>query len=208
MKSIPTPVIRLWMPAIFFAGLYLFLRGLSPWYWVICIPVLPLLGFMNTLAEIRREDKQIRIRQWWGSIAVDESEIVEISPSALQGISRLRVRHPMPPWGIIYFVADWSDIGDLHDPDIAIRAEQSVNRRSRVADVASAALLGTSGFVLGRMIAGDFHNLMIAGTRLSVLAMTISIILAALFVFSRKRHGTLANILLFVATLTAALIRV
>jgi hypothetical protein len=207
MKGVPAAVITLWMPALCSTGLFLFLNGLEPQYWVICIAVLPVLGFMNTLAEVRRQGKQIRIRRWWGSISVDESDIVDISRSVLQGIGRLRVRRFMPPWGVIYFVADWSNVEVLHDSITVRQVDPPVDLRSRVADLFAAVLIAASGFALGRMLISDFHKFSIARLSSSILALTISALLAVLFIFSRKRHGTLAAVLLFVATLIAALVR-
>ena len=208
MKGVPVPVITLWMPALFFAGLYLFLNGLPPQYWVIGIPVLALLGFMNTLAEIHSEDKQIRIRRWWGSVCVNKSEIVDISPSVLQGIGRLRVRRFMPPWGIIYFVADWSSVEVAHTSVAVRHAIPAVNPRERVLNLVGSVLLGASGFVLGRMLNDDFHKLSIENPSVSILALTTSAALMVFFALVRKRRGTLANMLLFVAMLIAALVRV
>lgn len=168
MRRVPPAVITLWIPALCSAGLFLFLNGLEPQYWVICIAGLPLLGFMNTLAEVRRHGKQIRIRRWWGSISVDESDIVDISRSVLQGIGRLRVRRCVPPWGVVYFVADWSNVEVLHDSVTVRQADPPVNFRSRAADLFAAVLLAASGFVLGRMLIGDFHKFSIARASSSI----------------------------------------
>lgn len=66
MKRIPRTVITLWMPVLFLVELCLFLNGL-PWqYSAICILILPLLAYMNTLADIHHSDGRVRIRRWWG----------------------------------------------------------------------------------------------------------------------------------------------
>src|SRR5690348_9372966 len=115
MRNIPPSVITLWIPIIFAVELFLFLNGPHPQYWFIGVPALTLLGFMNTLAEVHRAGKQVRIQRWWGAIHVDKDEIIEISPSWLEGITRLRVRRFLPPWGVVYFVTDWSSNELLSD---------------------------------------------------------------------------------------------
>jgi hypothetical protein len=206
MKGVPAAVITIWMPALFFAGLCLLLRGLQPRFWFICIPVIPLLGFMNTLAEIRSKEKQVRIKRWWGSICISESEILEISQSRLEGILRLRIRRFVPPWGVVYFVADWSNIETLRAGIAGRHSTPSDHPRERVSNLISSVLLGISGFVLGRALTEDFHKFSIENRATSILILATSVGFAGLFAFARKRAPTLANLLLFAAMFIVALL--
>ncbi len=99
MKSIPPPVLTLWMPALLAVGLFLFLSGLPPEYWVVWIPLLPVLGFMSTLAEIHYVDGRVCIKRWWGSTSVSTADVEQVGSSVLEGIGCLRVRRPVLPWG-------------------------------------------------------------------------------------------------------------
>ncbi len=206
MKTVSSAVLTLWMPVLFLAGLCLFLNGLPLPYWLICVPILPLLAYMNTLAEVHSCDGQICVRRWWGSVYFRESEVLEISPAMLGGIGRLRLRRFTPPWGVIYFVADWSNVATPQTA-AAPSSDESVTPGWHIPDVIASILMGTSGFVLGRALSGDLLKPLIGRGTLSILAAAISLGLAALFAVSRRRRPTLANTLLFLATLLAALIR-
>src|SRR5579884_2384520 len=208
MKGVPAAVITLWMPVLISAGLFIFLKGLEPQYWLIWIAILPLLVFLNTLAEVQRQDKQIHIRRWWGSMFIDETEVIDISRSALRGVGRLRLRRFMPPWGVVYFVADWSKV-EMQQRSVTPRQVPPLfHLRSRVANLFSAVLFAASGFALGRMLITDFHKFLFARPLASIPALTMSALLIMLFVFLQKRNGTLANVLLFIAMLIAALVRI
>lgn len=204
MKAVPPAVITLWMPALFLLGLCLFLNGLPAQYWTICILIVPLLMYMNTLADIHSSDGQIRIRRWWGSIYVGENDILEMSPSMLEGIRRLRLRRFVPPWGIVYVVADWSSAA------LPQGAAPSANRKpkssNRVPNLFASVLLGTSGFVLGLVLGHDLPALSITGSSARILALLSAGVLAVFFGFTWKRMPTWANMLLFSSTLIAALI--
>jgi hypothetical protein len=206
MKAVPAPVLTLWIPALFVVGLCLFLNGEPPQYWTICVLIVPLLAYMNTLAEIHSSDGQIRIKRWWGSIRVAESEILEVSPSILEGIGRLRLRRFVPPWGIIYFLADLSSIEVPKNHARARRNNRPITPRERMPHLIASVLLAAAGFVFGRMLGRDFHALWIKGFSAATAALTMSASLAVVFGLTRRRTPTVANVLLFLATSIAALV--
>jgi hypothetical protein len=206
MKAIPASVLTLWMPAFLGIGVSLFLVGQPLEYWSICILIVPLLAYMNTLARIHGCDGKIRITRWWGSIYVSQSEILDISPCMLEGIGRLRLRRFVAPWGSIYFLSDWSNI---EIPQSGPRT-QAINRaddvRKNVSSLIASVLLGLSGFVLGRVLGNDFHALSTKVSAVAAAALTTSASLAVLFALTRKRAPVLANVLLFCAMLVVALV--
>jgi hypothetical protein len=180
--------------------------GLPPRYWTICILILPLLAYLNTLADIHISGEQIRIRRWWGSIYICENDILEISPSILEGIRRMRVRRFVPPWGIVYFVSDWSSVVLTQVAPRIPAANRGAESLNRVPNLFASVLLGASGFVLGRVLGYDLPGLSITESSARALALLTSGALAVFFAFTRKRMPTWANILLFSSTLIAALI--
>ena len=199
MKDVSPAVVTLWMPAFFLLGLYLFLNGMPAQYWSICVPLVPLLVYMNTLAEVHSSGGQLRIRRWWGSMYIAKSEVLDISPSMLQGIRRLHCRRFMPPWGVFYFVADWSAL--------ELPSNQSPPTRERVPDVLASLLMGGSGFVVGKMLSGEFGTLSVKETSANILVLTIAGSLGVLFLLSRRKMPVLANALLYLAGLIVAFVR-
>lgn len=207
MKAIPAVVVTLWVPLVFGAGLLLLLAGEPLPYWAICVPLVPLLAYMNTLASIRVHEREIQIQRWFGSKTVPKDQIKEISPSTLEGVCRLRLRHFVAPWGSVYFVSDWSD---------AI-----VSRKSAEAEVCSkggrppgvlpswvgSSVLALSGFVLGRVLSNDFRALLTEEYAHGATGIAISAILAMLFVVTRKKTPVLANVMLFCAMTVAAMVQ-
>ena len=184
MKDVSPTVVTLWMPAFFLLGMYLFLNGMPAQYWSICVPLVPLLVYMNTLAEIHSSGGKLRIRRWWGSMYIAKSEVLDISPSMLQGIGRLHCRRFMPPWGVIYFVTDWST---LELPERKESSKPSAPTRERVPDVLASLLMGGSGFVVGKMLSGEFGTLSVKGTSANILVLTIAGSLGVLFLLTVGR---------------------
>jgi hypothetical protein len=207
MKDVPPTVVTLWMPAFFLLGMYLFLNGMRAQYWSICVPLVPLLAYMNTLAEIHSSGGKLRIKRWWGSVYIAKSEVLDISPSMLQGIGRLHFRRFMPPWGVIYFVTDWSTLELPEAPSELLSSKPAVATRERVPDVLASVLMGGSGFVVGKMLSGEFRTLSVEGTLANILALTIAGALGTSFLLTRKKTPTLANVLLYLAALIVAFVR-
>lgn len=201
MKNIPPAVITLWMPTMLLVGLCLFLNG-QPWqYWAICVLILPLLAHMNTLADVHSSNGKVRIRRWWGTFYVNDNDILEIAPSMLEGIWRMRLRRFVLPWGIVYFVADWSSLGL---PQRSARAS-SLNGRAestdRLSNLLASILLSVSGIVLGRVIRGDMPALSNAVSSARTISLLAAGTLAMAFAFTRRRMPTFSNMLLFSSTL-------
>jgi hypothetical protein len=115
MKSFVSPIspflMTVWMPIILTTILCLFFYGSAPEYWLIALPLLLVVTFMTTLAEIHDEGHTVRVKRWWGSIEVAKQDVAKISPLLLDGIGVLKLRRFVFPWGRIYFVADWSNSG-------------------------------------------------------------------------------------------------
>lgn len=130
---------------------------------------------------------------------IAKSEVLDISPSMLQGIRRLHFRRFMPPWGVIYFVADWSAL--------ELRSNQSAPTRESVPDVLASVLMGGSGFVVGKMLSGEFGTLSVKGTLANILVLTIAGSLGVLFLLSCRKMPALANALLYLAALVVAFVR-
>ncbi|WP_180539997.1 hypothetical protein [Nevskia soli] len=207
MKAIPAVVVNLWLPLVLGAGLVLLLAGEPLPYWTICLPLLPLLAYMNTLASIRAREGEIQIQRWWGSKTVPKDQIQDISPSALEGVCRLRLRHFVAPWGSVYFVSDWSDaIVSRKNAEAEVCAQGEGTPWVLPSWVGSSAL-ALSGFILGRVLSNDFHALLTEEYALGATGIAVSAILAVLFVVTRKRTPVLANVMLFCAMMVAAMVR-
>ena len=56
------------MPAVLAAVVCLFLLHLPLLYWLFALPLLAVLGFMVTLAEVHDEGHQVLVKMLWSSI--------------------------------------------------------------------------------------------------------------------------------------------
>lgn len=192
METSPA-VVRVWMPTILGAVAYLFLHNMQPVYWLFALPLLPILIFMVTLAEVHDEGQQIYIRMLWKSNRISKKDILRSDKSFLDGIGVLRLARFVLPWGRVYFVHEWS------------KRPVSDNNSSPLWDIVASAVVAISGFIAARVT--DIRGLRIETSHARVFALVSAGVLLFLFAIARKKRPGFANFALFAATYLVGLVR-
>jgi hypothetical protein len=188
----PKSVIRVWLPVFFGVGVCLFLSSMSPVYWLLALPLLPVPIFMIALAEVHDEGQQIHVRRLWRTTHIPKVDVLRTSKSFLDGIGVSHLRRFVFPFGPIYFVHEWSTRGP--------EKEHSSNW-----DLLASAAMAISGFFGARAI--SIHRLAFEAPHARILALAFAGGLFVLFTVIRKRKSGLANSILFAAGYTSGLIR-
>jgi hypothetical protein len=81
---------------------------------LLAVPAILACIFATTFAEVNDEGRTVRVRWWWCySIHVAKRDVAKIGPSFLDGISVMELRRFVLPWGRVYFVDEWSALGNL-----------------------------------------------------------------------------------------------
>jgi len=186
-------VVRVWIPTILGATVCLFLQHMSPVYWLFASPVLLILIFMVTLAEIHDEGPNICVRLLWKSRHIPREDVLRSDRSFLDGIGVLRLRHFVFPWGPVFFVYEWSTTREKEE------------EASFFSDLLVSAVLAISGFVAAR--AGDIGGLKIEAPQARILGLVSAGVLCVLFAVARRKASSFANFLLFVAAYLVGLVR-
>lgn len=200
-------VVRVWMPVLFLAMMGLFLYGTAPRYWLVSVPLLLLFGFMNTLADIHDVGNRVRVNRWWSSVDIPKSEVTQVGPSFLEGISILRLRRFIFPWGRIYFVAEWSDVPVLTVKQGKASTGEQGESHNGVRNVLAACALAASGFASARVLSASVRDFRIESLAARAVALVIAGALCVLFALTRAKKTSLANVVLFGATWIAGLVR-
>jgi hypothetical protein len=170
----------------------LFLHDMAPVYWLLALPLLPILIFMVTLAEIHDEGTGIHVKMLWKSRHLPRTEVLSTNHSYLDGIGELRLRNPVFPWGRIFFVYEWS-------------ATQSRKDVPHFYSVLASAVLAISGFVAARAV--DISSFRVETSHARALALFSAGTLCALFAIARRKAPSLANSILFLAAYLVGLVR-
>jgi hypothetical protein len=187
----PKSVIRAWLPAFFVVAVCLFLSGKSPAYWLLILPLLPILIFMIALAEVHDEGRQIQIRRLWTSFHIPKEDILGTSKSFLDGIGVLHPRRFAFPFGHIYFVYEWSDKGPQ-------------TKDSAKWDLLASTAMAISGFFAARVV--HIHGLGLEAPQSRILAIGLAGALCVLFAATRKKKSGFANCVLFIAAYIIGLV--
>jgi hypothetical protein len=204
--TIPPILIRVWMPVLFLAMMCLFFQGMAPEYWLISLPLLLLLSFMNTLADVHDVGNTVRIKRWWTSIDVPKGDIAQIRPSFLDGIGVLQLRRFVFPWGRIYFVADWSNVGTVDTESGKTRTSDGTKPHRFVRNILASLALAVSGFISARAISANVHEFTTETLAARIAALIIAGTLFVLFAATWTRWPSFANVVLFVATWIGGLV--
>ena len=193
------------MPAIFLAQMILFFHGLNPVYWLVALPLLLVLGFMTTLAEIHDRGNTLQIKRWWRSWDVRKADIVRVSPTLLDDVHFVQLRQFVPPWGKVYFWCDWSSYtADDVSHQVATNDSTGSWGHSMIDAIAPIAL-AVSGFICARALREtDGFRIETASGRVE--ASVLSAAMCVVFLLLRKRRPSFANALLFWATCVVGLV--
>ena len=195
------------MPLLFLTMMCLFLHGMAPGYWLVALPVLLLLGFMNTLADVHDAGHMLCIKRWWNSVDVPKRDVTRIAPSFLNGIGVLQLRRFVFPWGRIYFVSDWSNVGTIDARSEGTALKRSSDVHSFVRNVLPSLAFAVSGFISARAISVNDSVFRIESPFARIIAFTIAVPLCAVFALTRTRKSSFANGVLFMATWIVGLVR-
>lgn len=205
MKLSASPfVVTVWMPTMFILGVYLFFHGMAPEYWLIALPLVLVVFFMTTLAEVHDQGHQIRVKLLWHSMDVPKQEVVGIAQSFVKGVGVLRLRRFVFPWGRIYFVIDWSRIGVVRPGPENERSDAEAKPYHLARAVLDSILMAISGFIAARAMR-VVPNLGLETSTMRIGAFTLAGALCVVFAMARTRSPSFANVLLFVATFIAGL---
>jgi len=206
MKLSASPfVVRVWMPMMFFLGVYLFFHGTAPEYWLIALPLLLIAIFMSTLAEIRDQGHRIHVKTLWHSIDVPKEDVAGIAQSLVEGVGVLRLHRFVFPWGRIYFVADWSKFGVV-SPEREDGAEGEAKPDSLARAIVESLVVALSGFLAARAIRSSVHDVRVETFAIRAGACSLALALCVVFAIARTRRPSFANVVLFVAIFVVGLV--
>jgi hypothetical protein len=176
-------VVTVVMPGLIGYGVCFFLSGLGPAMWILASPLLLLLLFMASLAEIHEFGSGVSVRTLFGTHHVAKKDILSVGNSVLEDIGVIRARRYIFPWGAIYFVRQWSAL--------------PLERRQPVIDGLSMVVMGCSGFIVSR--AAHISRFQIrtgGGVKLAILC-AVLLCIFALTIY--KREPGVANWIMFAA---------
>lgn len=200
--TISRPVLTAWMPLMLSGIVLLFLNGLRPVYWLLASPLLVVLIFMITLAEVDRGHEALHVKRWWCSIEVRQRDVAEVAPSFLEGVSVLKLHNLAFPWGRrIYFVPEWSNLAPKEG------VVSGTKTQSFIQSIVESAALAVSGFVAAWALSFKVVDFRIEASAAKVVALSLAGVLGLAFVTARKKKPTLANVSLYIATFIAGLVR-
>jgi hypothetical protein len=188
----PKSVIRVWLPAFFSAGVCLFLSSMEPVYWLLALPLLPMLIFMVALAEVHDEGRQIYVRRLWNSTRIPKEDMLVTDKSFLDGIGVLHLKRFVFPFGRIYFVYEWSDCGPEKE-------------NSSKWDLLASTAIAISGFFGARAVL--FRGFAFEAPHSRILALAFAAALCVSFAVTRRKRLGLANCMLFAAAYIIGLVR-
>ena len=191
--STPKSVIRIWLPAVFCAEACLFLSGMSPDYWLLAVPLVPIVVFMLTLAEVHEEGRQVHIERLWGSAQISKEDVLQMGESFLDGIGMIRPKRFVFPFGRIYFVHEWS-------------TKKAEGENSSKWNLLASAAMAISGFFAARVV--NIHGLAFSAPHARILGLVLAGGLCTLFAATRRRKPAFANCVLFAAAYIVGLVRV
>lgn len=201
MKLSASPfVVRVWMPILFLVGVYLFFHGMAPKYWLLALPLVLIVLFMATLAEIHDQGHRIHVRRLWHSIDVPREDVAGIAQSLLEGVGVLRLRRFVLPWGRIYFVSDWSKFGVVSTGREGEGTEGEAKPHSFTRAVLETLAVAISGLLASRAIQSSVHHLIVETLALRVGCVIFALTLCVVFAVTRRRWPSFGNIVLFLAT--------
>ena len=197
-------VVRVWMPILFILGVYLFFHGTAPVYWLIALPLVLVVLFMTTLAEIQDQGHRVHVKTLWQSIDVPKEDVAGIASCFLEGVGVLRLRRFVLPWGRIYFVSDWSKLGvSLGHEKERTDAEPRPYSWARV--TLESLVVAISGFLAARAMGTGIHDFRLEKSAIRIGMLALAGILCVVFAITRARRPSLANVTLFIATFIVGL---
>jgi hypothetical protein len=188
----PKSVIRVWLPTFFSAGLCLFLSHMPLAYWLLALPLLPIVIFMITLADVKDEGQEILVNRLWISTHIPKGDVLATNKSFLDGIGVLHLKRFAFPFGRIYFVPEWS-------------TKRHEKQNSSNWDLLGSAALAISGFVAARAV--NIHGLTAQTPNARALALALAGALCFSFAATRQKKPGLANGMLFAAAYIMGLVR-
>jgi hypothetical protein len=207
MKLSASPfVVRVWMPMMLAVGVFLFFHGMAPEYWLLALPLLLIIIFMSTLAEIQDDGHRILVKTLWNSLAVPRQDVVKTAQSVLDGIGVLQLRRFVLPWGRIYFVADWSKLGVASAGTGEESTGDETKRHPFLRATFESLVVAISGFLAARAMSSGVHVFRIETSTQRMVAFTLAGALCVVFAIARARRPSFANVVLFVATSIAGLV--
>ena len=207
MKLSASPfVVRVWIPTLFILGVCLFFHDTAPEYWLIALPLVVIVTFMTTLAEIQDEGHQVHVKMLWHSIYLPKEQVRSIAPSFVDGVSVLRLRRFMLPWGRIYFVSDWSKFGVMHPRFTEENTGHQSKHYSSVRSMIEWLVAAISGFLAGQTLRSRVHLIRIGSSALQMGALLFAATLFALFLITRRNRPNFANVLLFLFTFVVVIV--
>jgi hypothetical protein len=183
---------------MFVIGMCLFLAGMAPVYWLLGLPVVVVAVFMSTLADIQHEGRRVVANTVWRSLNIPQGDVVRTAPSFLEGISVMRLRRYVFPWGRIYFVTDWSKFGSLNPEEARMNEESKPRSSGRV--LLETLVVAGSGFIFGFGIRSNTKGFRIETSGMQIAAVGFAGLLMMVFAVARKRRPALANVVLWIAT--------
>lgn len=206
MKLSASPfVVRVWMPILFILGVYLFFHDTAPEYWLIVLPLVLIVLFMATLAEVHDQGHRIHVSRLWHSIDIPKEDVAGINQSFVEGIGVMRLRRFVLPWGRIYFVSDWSKFGVVRARSERDGTGGEAEPHSFTRAVIETLVVAVSGFLAGRAIRSRFHGVIVGALTLRVGCVILALMLCVVFAIARRSRPAFANVVLFVATLVVGL---
>ena len=193
------------MPILFILGVYLFFHDTAPEYWLIALPLVLIVLFMTTLAEIHDQGHRIHVSRLWYSIDVPKEDVAGISQSFVEGVGVMRLHRFVLPWGRIYFVSDWSKFGVVSAGREGEKTEGEAEPHSFPRAVLETLVVAISGFLAGRAFRSSFHGVIVETLALRLVCAIFALMLCVVFAIARRTRPSFANVVLFVATLVLGL---
>lgn len=208
MKLSASPfVVRAWMPMMLLLGVYLFFHDVAPEYWPVALPLVLIVIFMSTLAEIHDEGHRMQVKTLWHSTEIPKEDVASVAQSLVEGVGVLRLRRFVLPWGRIYFVSDWSKFGVVNPKD---EEEKGSDAEPKLDSWARATLesliVAISGFLAARAMRIGVHDFRLETSAMRIGTFTLAGVLCVVFAIARKRRPSFANVVLFLATFVIGLV--
>jgi len=101
-------VVTVFMPGLMGFGVCFFLSGHGPAMWVLASPLLLLVLFMATLAEVHELGDRFLVKTSFQTRYVLKEDILSIGNSILEDVGMIRPKRYIFPWGAVYFIREWS----------------------------------------------------------------------------------------------------
>jgi len=199
-------LVRVLAPVFMILFSFMFAYGARPAHqiaaWALVFPVLLLALFMATLAEIRVNGQHVQIKWIWASTEALKRDVREMSPSFLSGISVLKLRRFIWPWGRVYFVTDWSEMG------VTPEGRDNETRPTPLfRAIVEFVVVACFGLLAGRTTSGEIPDFRVVHSPGRIVAFLLAGILCLLFAVTRTKKPTLANVALWLSTWIVGLVR-